>query len=246
MNPITRVEHWDAAWERAPRMRLPRNWPPSNTDRMEMLRGEVRPGMRFLELGCAPGKLLSYVAGRLGAKVSGLDYSPRGIEWAEQLFGALHIAADLRCEDVFQTSFAPGSFDVVYSGGLIEHFDDPLPLIEVHLKLLAPGGTALITAPNFAGIYGRLARWFAPANLALHNMALTSPMGLEAVAGRITEAEVAVEPFGRFSLNTVAFEERVGPLAARLARIAGDAAGLLQPFAVRSVAPHILLKIKTV
>jgi SAM-dependent methyltransferase len=245
MNPITHVDHWDAAWERAPRMRLPLPWPPSNTDRMRLLRREVSAGMRFLELGCAPGKLLAYVARRLKAKVAGLDYSPKGIQWAKQLFATIDGDADLRCEDVFQTSFSPASFDIVYSGGLIEHFDDPLPLIEIHLKLLAPGGIALMTVPNFSGIYGRLARSCAPANLALHNPSLTTPAGLELLAKRLDAPRITVEPFGRFSLSTVAFEETVGTTAARLLRAAGDLAGLAQPVPASSLAPHILLRIQT-
>ena len=73
----------------------------------------------------APGKLLAWVAANLKADVAGLDYSEIGLATARRLFDALHLSADFRCEDLRQTTFAPESFDVVLSIGVIEHFDDP-------------------------------------------------------------------------------------------------------------------------
>ena len=51
-------------------------------------------GDRVLEIGCAPGKLLSWIAAELKAHVAGLDYSPRGLATAKRLFNALQLTAD--------------------------------------------------------------------------------------------------------------------------------------------------------
>ncbi len=48
------------------------------------------------------------------------------------------------------------AFDVVYSGGLIEHFTDPRAAIAAHLRILRRGGHLVIGIPNYRGIYGRL------------------------------------------------------------------------------------------
>src|SRR5580698_876225 len=142
------VEHWDDTWAQAPRMRLPRACTTSIRDKMSLLRSVVRPGMKYLEIGCAPGKMLSWTAAVLGAEVSGLDYSEPGVRVARKLFGELGLHGDIRCENIFATTFADSSFDVIYSGGVIEHFEDPAPMVRLHARLLKPGGQALITVPN--------------------------------------------------------------------------------------------------
>ena len=182
---LTTRDHWDSAWERPPRWRLPSKLFVSTRNLQRVIAPHVRPGMRYLELGCAPGKMLAWVASDLGARVSGLDYSERGIEWARRLFDTLGLEADLRCEDVWSTTFDRGGFDVVFSAGLIEHFDDPSALVRQHVTLVKPGGRAIITVPNYGGIYGRLQGWFDPDNLALHNLSIMSTEAMRASgAGR--------------------------------------------------------------
>ncbi len=110
MNPQDKagMEHWDDTWAAPPRMRLPRASTSSIRDKMSLLRGAVRPGMKLLEIGCAPGKMLAWTKAVLGAEVSGLDYSGPGVCVARRLFHELRLAADLRNEDVFATTFSGG------------------------------------------------------------------------------------------------------------------------------------------
>jgi 2-polyprenyl-3-methyl-5-hydroxy-6-metoxy-1,4-benzoquinol methylase len=135
--PMTSVAHWDGVWSRVPSMRLPSRLFVTTQDRMRLLRRYLKPGMRFLELGCAPAKMLAWVATQ-GVQVAGMDYSAQGIEWGCQLMRALGLEADLWCEDLFSTTFSRESFDLVHSAGLVEHFDDPLPLVKIHLDLVPP------------------------------------------------------------------------------------------------------------
>jgi 2-polyprenyl-3-methyl-5-hydroxy-6-metoxy-1,4-benzoquinol methylase len=55
---------------------------------------------------------------------------------------------------LFQADFFnwnPGrTFDVVFSNGFIEHFEDPALVLERHAALLAPGGKLIVTLPHFA------------------------------------------------------------------------------------------------
>ena len=135
----------------------------------------------MLEIGCAPGKLLAWVAAALRADVSGVDFSVKGMATAVRLFAALKIAADLRCEDLRETSFAPGTFTGGRNSvGVIEHFEDPRDMVARHLRLVKPGGTALMTVPNYHDLYGRLQRHFDAPSLEYHNVNI---MTCEALAG---------------------------------------------------------------
>jgi len=120
-NDKTTLQYWDAV-QAPPRLRLSSPFIASNADMQRLLRRYIARDMQVLEIGCAPGKQLAWVAKVIDAKVSGLDYSERELQHCRTLFDALGISADLRCENFFQTSFAPDSFDVVYSFGVVEGF----------------------------------------------------------------------------------------------------------------------------
>ncbi len=234
------MEHWDDTWAQAPRMRLPRAYTSSIRDKMSLLRSAVRPGMKYLEIGCAPGKMLSWVAAVLGAEVSGLDYSEPGVRVARKLFGELGLRADIRHEDVFATTFADASFDVVYSGGVIEHFEDPAPMVRLHARLLKPGGLAVITVPNLAGWYGRLA---SPKTLAIHNLNIMTPEALRALVPEDLAGTVEAFRSGRFTLAMGAVDAKWGRFS-QILQVGSDLAGLAQPFHIEALCPTVVLKFR--
>jgi len=73
----------------------------------------------------------------------------------------------------FEHNLPPESFDFVTSFGLIEHFDDPTLLVKEQIDLLKPNGMALITIPNYGGIYVSVQEWCDPENIALRNLCKT-------------------------------------------------------------------------
>ena len=99
--------------------------------------------------GCAPAKRLICFAKEFGYDVYGIDYSERGVEIARENLKIAGVEGIILCEDIFQSSFEEQSFDIVYSMGLIEHFESPTEIIDVHIKLLKRGGMLIITIPNF-------------------------------------------------------------------------------------------------
>ena len=219
----TDVSHWDADWQIRPSTRFWSPFDPGNTDIHRLLRRYVRKGSDVLEIGFAPGKYLAWVALKLEGKVAGVDYSPQGVMVARDLFERVGVTGDLRHENVFETSFAPDSFDCVYSAGVIEHFDDPRPLVAKHVELAKPGGTILILVPNYGGPIGRIQNRIAPENIAIHNLEI---MHRDTMAALFDPAEVAsVKTFkaGRFSLWGLALD-RVMP--ARVANLIQRGAGL--------------------
>ena len=61
-------------------------------------------------------------------------------------------------------------FDIVYSLGFIEHFDEPVGVVVRHLDLLKPGGILLLGVPNYSGIYRKVLQRLAPSIEQTHNM----------------------------------------------------------------------------
>lgn len=240
---ITTRQYWEETCAEGIRMRLPSSLLVDTGNLGRLLRRGVRPGADVLEIGCAPGKTLAWAARRLGARVAGVDYSRPGTALAGRLFGALGIEADLRCEDVFETTFPPGRFDVVYSVGVIEHFADPRQIVRKHVTLLKPGGTALIAVPNFGGLYGRLQRWASPAMLRLHNLDIMNAPALEALAPADLSGQVSARPFGRMSLWLVSLAKRWPARLALAAQCAVNAAGLIQPLDIAPLCPMLVLSI---
>jgi SAM-dependent methyltransferase len=69
------------------------------------------------------------------------------------------------------TSQAIARYDVVYSLGFIEHFDDLEYVVRHHLKYLKPGGTLILGCPNWRGVYRGMISWLSPARFKVHNLA---------------------------------------------------------------------------
>ena len=222
-------------------MRLPSGILVGTRNIQRLLKSHIKPGMQVLEIGCAPGKILAWVAKILRAEVSGIDFSSQGIENARCLFHHLGIAGNLRCEDIFETSFAEGSFDCVFSCGLIEHFNDPRKLIELHVKLLKSGGKALILIPNYAGIYVKLQRYFDSKVLALHNLEIMNPTSLMALAPNQLVTNVRAYVFGR-PMAIFTLGKKVPKRLARPLTLFLNVIGHLHPCDIKALCPLIVLE----
>ncbi len=243
MQRKTTVDHWDTAWAQRPRPRLPTGLDVGTRSVQAVIRRKIRPGMNVLEIGCAPGKMLGWVAKSLGAGVSGVDYSPQGVEVTRWMMGEMGIDADIRQEDIFETSFAPGSFDVVYSNGVIEHFDDPRELVAIHVRLLRPGGTAIILIPNYGGIYGRLQRHFDPENLAIHNLSIMNESALQGLVSPSDGDQITVYRTGLPSPWIVSWQRRWGAMGLYFSW-AMNVVSLILPVRPASLRPLLVLEIR--
>jgi cyclopropane fatty-acyl-phospholipid synthase-like methyltransferase len=80
--------YWEATHSQ-PRWRLPSRLIVATRNILRLLGTAVEPGMRVLEIGCAPGKHLAYLAKVRQARVCGLDYSEPGIAFSRELFSRL-------------------------------------------------------------------------------------------------------------------------------------------------------------
>jgi 2-polyprenyl-3-methyl-5-hydroxy-6-metoxy-1,4-benzoquinol methylase len=98
---------------------------------------------KILEIGSGLG-YLTYSLINANYDAIGLDISQTAVLQAIKTFGNHYICADIY--DYAKTNCE--SFDIVILTEVIEHVDKPLKFIESILKLLKPGGRAIITTPN--------------------------------------------------------------------------------------------------
>lgn len=210
---------------------------------LRLLRERIRPGDSVLEIGFAPGKLLAYAAARLGARVSGIDYSDPGTRTAQHLFQSLGLQGNLRCEDAFSSTFPAETFDFVFSVGLVEHFDDPRGIVRKHVELTRAGGKAFVLVPNYGGIYGRLQARLDPANLKIHNLAIMSERSMLDLVPPDLTADARAFLTGRPNPWLLSFDKALPIPLAKAVAWSLNGLALLQPFDIRAVAPLIALEI---
>jgi len=104
---------------------------------------EKFPRARLLEIGCGMGTdLLQFARG--GARCTGIDLTPRSVEITRHRFKLYGAHGSFMISDGEHLPFRSGSFDVVYSNGVLHHTPDTAGSIrEVH-RVLRPGGVAKI------------------------------------------------------------------------------------------------------
>lgn len=107
--------------------------------------------LKAIEIGCAPGRWLIWFNKNFGYKMAGCDNSPRGMQLTQKNLELNLLPAELYSSDLQNDGLPKASFDIAFSLGVIEHFDDPLRIVEKHLELLKPGGTLVLEVPNMAG-----------------------------------------------------------------------------------------------
>ncbi len=107
------------------------------------IRGEVGDvtGKKLLHMQCHFGMdTLSWA--RLGAEVTGVDFSPRAIEVAESLSRELNIPARFICCNIYDLpANLEGQFDIVFASyGVINWLPDFPRWMEIAARYIKPGG----------------------------------------------------------------------------------------------------------
>ena len=117
-----------------------------------LLDGAIPADARILEAGCGTGQMSLFLA-TADRMVIGADLSRPSLELAEAarrrygVGGALFVETDLRAPGL-----RAGSFDVVYSSGVLHHTPDPRVSFAALARLARPGGMVVV------GLYNALAR----------------------------------------------------------------------------------------
>ena len=132
----------------------------------------VNENFHALEIGGAPGQYLIYMHKKFKYKIHSLDYARIGNEQTVKNLKAVNIDVTVYEKDLFSENFSSGlpKFDIVYSLGFIEHFDNLTEVVARHVELLKPGGILLLGVPNLRGIYKWFLKQTAQKHLAIHNL----------------------------------------------------------------------------
>jgi 2-polyprenyl-3-methyl-5-hydroxy-6-metoxy-1,4-benzoquinol methylase len=107
-------------------------------------------GKKIIEIGCGSG-FTSAVLSQKGAICALLDISAEALRVASTAFQALELPEpDCFCENALESSLPADSYDIVWNGGVIEHFYDEGKklLIAEMVRLARPGGKVIIMVPN--------------------------------------------------------------------------------------------------
>jgi SAM-dependent methyltransferase len=110
-------------------------------------------GARLLDIGCNWGRW-SIAASQRGYRAIGIDPGLAPVQAAYRVSQALHAPANFLVGDGRNLPFADGTFDVVYSYSVLQHFskEDARQSIREAGRVTRPGGTVLIQLANLFGV----------------------------------------------------------------------------------------------
>lgn len=132
----------------------------------QLLRGNIKPGMRVLDAGCGSGRNLVYLL-REGYEVFAADHDPAVIEHIRNVFPTLP-ASHVRLESLDVLSFPDATFDVIICNTVLHfsrddaHFDAMLHNL---WRVLKPGGVLFSRLASTIGMphkHVRGRRYLAP------------------------------------------------------------------------------------
>ncbi|HET8828173.1 MAG TPA: class I SAM-dependent methyltransferase [Pelobium sp.] len=200
-----------------------------------------------IELGGFPGYYAVFLKKYFNLNVALLDYfiHPSSVNALLKENGLNETDVELIEADLF--SYQPEKqYDLVLSCGLIEHFNDTEDIVNRHIPFLKPGGTLLITLPNFKSVNGWFQKNFDAENYNKHNIASMDIVLLKEICEKAGLKDIKVNYYGRFS---VWFEnEQQKPKGVRLLKkivwLAGKVFTKIVPFDSKGLSPYIVLEAK--
>lgn len=114
---------------------------------------DLRPNEELLDVGCGSGFYLE-MAGKMGAKVVGVDYSEEMLELSRDR--TKNIGAQLMKMDACNLGFADNRFNWVISIGLLDYIAAPEKSVSEMCRVLKPGGRIIFTIPKSPSLFAFL------------------------------------------------------------------------------------------
>src|SRR3989442_2281778 len=135
-----------AAWDRP--LRDSELYDPARRDifnfidetKVRHLRALLPASGNAIEIGAGSGRLLIRLGHERPYRLVALDYAPYAIRAVRENYRRASADGHAVFGDATALPLADASFDVVLSGGLLEHFRDPAPVVREMARVLRPGG----------------------------------------------------------------------------------------------------------
>ncbi len=139
-------EYWDSGYENFNFTPMPKNYPIC-----KLLYKHFKPSTNksVFEIGVFPGRFI-YHFGKLGYELNRIDQTPYLKDMETWLKKENFSIGGFSVEDILSMN-TEKKYDIVFSSGFIEHFENFEDIIKIHINLTKQGGHIFITAPNFAG-----------------------------------------------------------------------------------------------
>jgi SAM-dependent methyltransferase len=123
--------------------------------------------LTLLEIGCAPGGWLAFFKRYFKLDVFGVDYAENAVNKTRENLNLLNIPTEIFNDDIFKFKHEP--FDVIFSAGFIEHFDDLNPIMnKIDHLCKSNGGIVITMIPNLQGLNLWISKTFRPKVAAQH------------------------------------------------------------------------------
>lgn len=154
-------QYWQVQWEN---IILPQEVQPDEIPELHRIFTSTLPRgkLSLIEIGCAPGKWMAYFFRQFGFSVSGIDYVSTACAKTRDNLERLSIPARIHDTDLMDYE-SSHPYDIVFSAGFIEHFQDPRIVMARLVRLCRPDGGLIITMiPSLEGLNRWISRTFRP------------------------------------------------------------------------------------
>jgi 2-polyprenyl-3-methyl-5-hydroxy-6-metoxy-1,4-benzoquinol methylase len=116
---------------------------------------------KVFEIGCGSSVWLPYFAKVYGYEVSGIDYSSKGADNAGNILKYHGLCGNIYRGDAFENKDRRiGNYDIVFSLGFLEHFENTTEVINMMRGYLADKGVVIVWIPNTLGYAITISRYF--------------------------------------------------------------------------------------
>lgn len=108
----------------------------------------IEQGYKVLDLGCGPG-MLSILLARMGASVTGIDYSSKMVDAAVSNASREGVSCRFLKMDAQELEFGDDEFDAVVSRSVFWALERPKDCYREILRVLKPGRKAMVMDGNY-------------------------------------------------------------------------------------------------
>jgi SAM-dependent methyltransferase len=164
-NLLTDRKFWQEYWKNYEYEKIPKKVP------FKKFLTKFNGGGNFIEIGGFPGVFAAYFYKQGCKNVALLDFyiDKNVINKFEELNDIPKNTINCIESDFFKFE-TTDKFNIVFSYGFIEHFQNTKDVIQRHVNLLENNGKLLIVLPNFRGINGLIQYLFDRKTLNAHNL----------------------------------------------------------------------------